>query len=570
MGNLQRPLEYVIQHVAPGSKRIVPPCFMDSKVTLLHQHIAKHKDKVTRSFVNQISMNSRLVSYFPILASFSNCIPSTSLIMDEEKGVDSHPHIMDEDKPVPTYQHGLDEEMGESAETQENRAATGLSYIRCVITLAILTYTSLVIYMNRYITAGVLPNLQSAYNMSDSASGLLSTAFICSYMLLAPVYGYLGDRYNRKYIMCAAIAIWSSVNLCLSFIPNKYFLLLAMRGLVGAVESSFTTIGPSIIADLFVADKRSRMLSIFYLTIPAGSGLGYIVGDKVTSAAGGNFRWALRITPGLGLIAVLLMVLFTKEPSRGAIDAKKKNTSPSCHYWVSDMKKLFKNQSFIFSSLGNSAGSFIAGALGLWAPTFLARARTLQAKESCQTAVCSYDSTTIFGALTVVSGVLGVVAGAEISKKYQKGNPRADPLVCACGMLCSAPFLFLALILADISLVATYAFIFIGSALISLRWAVLTNILLYIVPPKRRSTAQAMQITLSHLLGDAGSPYIIGAISELIQRGRPESTLQIFRSLEYALMTFAFVVVIGGASFLATAIFIEKDRKKAEMEESED
>ncbi|XP_066445074.1 protein spinster homolog 1-like [Eleutherodactylus coqui] len=90
-------------------------------------------------------------------------------------------------------------------------------------------------------------------------------------------------------------------------------------------------------------------------------------------------------------------------------------------------------------------------------------------------------------------------------------------------MLGSAPFLFLALILADISLVATYVFIFIGGALISLRWAVLTNILLYIVPPKRRSTAQAMQITLSHLLGDAGSPYIIGAISELIQRGSTPS-----------------------------------------------
>lgn len=62
----------------------------------------------------------------------------------------------------------------------------------------------------------------------------------------------------------------------------------------------------------------------------------------------------------------------------------------------------------------------------------------------------------IFGLITVVTGILGVGAGVEISKRYRKVNPRADPIVCACGMLSSAPFLYLALVFADTSLVATY------------------------------------------------------------------------------------------------------------------
>lgn len=33
------------------------------------------------------------------------------------------------------------------------------------------------------------------------------------------------------------------------------------------------------------------------------------------------------------------------------------------------------------------------------------------------------------------------------------------------------------------------------------------------VIPTRRSTAEAFQIVLSHLLGDAGSPYLIGLVS---------------------------------------------------------
>ena len=33
------------------------------------------------------------------------------------------------------------------------------------------------------------------------------------------------------------------------------------------------------------------------------------------------------------------------------------------------------------------------------------------------------------------------------------------------------------------------------------------------VIPTRRSTAEAFQIVLSHLLGDAGSPYLVGLVS---------------------------------------------------------
>lgn len=38
----------------------------------------------------------------------------------------------------------------------------------------------------------------------------------------------------------------------------------------------------------------------------------------------------------------------------------------------------------------------------------------------------------------------------------------------------------------------------------------------YVVIPTRRSTAEAFQIVLSHLLGDAGSPYLIGLVSTIL------------------------------------------------------
>ena len=43
-----------------------------------------------------------------------------------------------------------------------------------------------------------------------------------------------------------------------------------MRAMVGIGEASYSTIAPTIIADLFVKDARTKALTIFYFAIPLG------------------------------------------------------------------------------------------------------------------------------------------------------------------------------------------------------------------------------------------------------------------------------------------------------------
>ncbi|CAJ0936680.1 unnamed protein product [Ranitomeya imitator] len=277
------------------------------------------------------------------------------------------------------------------------------------------------------------------------------------------------------------------INLVFTNFPD--FLLI--NGLVGAAEASFTIIAPSIIADL---------------------GLGYIDGSKVTSAASGHWRWAFPISPALGMIGVLLMFVFVKEPTRVATGGN--NSKPlSSKTWISDVKQLLKNRSFVFSTLGMTAVKFAAGAIGFHALTFLKRARDItQENAPCQTEVCDSQDGLIFGGVMVIAGICGVVSGVEIAKRYSKYNPRADPIVCASGMLCSAIFLFFAIFMGNISLVATYVCLFLGILCLSLGFSVSADIRLYVVPPASRSTAEAIFMMGSDLLGAAGSSYIIGLI----------------------------------------------------------
>ncbi|XP_072231857.1 sphingosine-1-phosphate transporter SPNS2 isoform X1 [Leuresthes tenuis] len=430
----------------------------------------------------------------------------------------------------------------------------------------ILSFGNVLNYMDRFTVVGVLLDIQRHFNVSDSGIGLLQTVFICSFMVAAPIFGYLGDRFNRKVILSCGIFFWSIVTLSSSFISKEYYWLFVLsRGLVGIGESSYSSISPTIIGDLFTNNSRTMMLSVFYLAIPLGSGLGYILGSSAKDAAE-DWHWALRVSPLLGITAGVLILLFVPEPKRGSADQLggriKTRTS-----WVCDMKALAKNRSYVFSSLASSAVSFATGAFGMWIPIYLARAQVVQkTAEDCTKEVCRSTDSLIFGAITCVTGLLGVVIGAATTRLCRQKTERADPLVCAVSMLGSAIFICLIFVVAKKSIVGAYVCIFIGETLLFLNWAITADILMFVVIPTRRATAVAFQSFTSHLLGDAGSPYLIGLISDGLQKNYTTSALWRFLSLGYALMLCPFIIVLGGMFFLATALFFLDDREKAEKQ----
>lgn len=123
------------------------------------------------------------------------------------------------------------------------------------------------------LSLGVLTDIQDSFGIKDDEGGLLQTVFILSYMIFAPIFGYLGDRYSRKAIMAFGITLWGATTLLGSFM-NHFGWFIAFRALVGIGEASYSTIAPTILSDLFVNDLRSKMLAVFYFAIPVGSGLG--------------------------------------------------------------------------------------------------------------------------------------------------------------------------------------------------------------------------------------------------------------------------------------------------------
>lgn len=79
---------------------------------------------------------------------------------------------------------------------------------------------------------------------------------------------------------------------------------------------------------------------------------------------------------------------------------------------------------------------------------------TLALLKSHSTVFCSHSL--IFGAITCFTGFLGVVTGAGATRWCRLRTQRADPLVCAVGMLGSAIFICLIFVAAKTSIVGAY------------------------------------------------------------------------------------------------------------------
>uniref|UniRef100_A0A8C3QC46 Uncharacterized protein n=1 Tax=Geospiza parvula TaxID=87175 RepID=A0A8C3QC46_GEOPR len=369
--------------------------------------------------------------------------------------------------------------------------------------------------------AGILLDIQKYFGLSDGKTGLLQTVFTLCYMLAAPIFGYLGDRYNRKIILGAGIFFWSGVTLGSSFITQSHYRIFVLsRGLVGIGSASYSTIAPTIIADLFEEGKRTTVLSIFYIFIPVGSGCGYMLAAGMAKSTG-DWHWAFRV------IQIFKGVDFDYQMSEHIVLLLLENLGvagrfslfPHTPFFLISLRWGFFcccctfSCSFVCSSLGLTAMAFVTGALGMWMPLFLYRAQVVQGLvPPCLQDSCNSSNSLIFGGITIGTGILGIIAGAEAARHLRKINNKADPLICATSMFISALCLYIALMVAQTNILSTFIFIAFGELFLSVNWAVVTDILLV----SAQSTAIALQILVSHLLGDAGSPYLIGKLLKLL------------------------------------------------------
>ena len=94
----------------------------------------------------------------------------------------------------------------------------------------------------------------------------------------------------------------------------------------------------------------------------------------------GGWQWALRGTPILGVLAVVLIILCLHDPPRGGAEGHTEGHGEESSY-SEDLRSLATNGSFVFSTLGFTCVTFCTGALSWWGPDFLQSAIRMKEDE---------------------------------------------------------------------------------------------------------------------------------------------------------------------------------------------
>jgi len=359
------------------------------------------------------------------------------------------------------------------------------------IALLILTALNLLNYIDRSVLFAVQPLVQSEFHLNDAQIGRVTTLFFVFYTVAAPLMGPLADRYSRRMVIVLGAFAWSGVTL-LTAVTHSYLALLIRHTLVGVGEASFVTVSPTFVVDLFPQERRGRVLGVFYLAIPVGTALGYLIGGYFGTRFGWRAPFYIAGAPGF-LLAFIMM--FIPEPKRGQFDSLRDTPERAT------VLGLARNPAFWTATLGMAAMTFSLGGLQVWMPTFLSRVRGY-----------SLDSANkIFGAIIAFDGIIASLAGGWLGDRLLKRKKSAYYLVSAVSLAMGVPAMMMALFTSGSAMLPA---LLVAAFLVLLNTAPLNAAIINSVGAHIRATAIAVNLFVIHFLGDALSPWVIGKISD--------------------------------------------------------
>lgn len=384
--------------------------------------------------------------------------------------------------------------------------------------LILLFIINMVNYMDRVMLSAVEPKARADLFTNNEPNqlfkmGILLGSFMVAYMLAAPFFGWLSDRYSRWKLVGVGLIIWS-IATGLSGMAHDFWTMLFFRCLVGVGEAAYGPAAPAILADLFPLKYRGKAITIFYIAIPVGSALGFVYGGQMQQLI--NWRWAFycMVPPGLILAA---FCFFMREPKRG--EAEGEDFKPSTAPRWKNYYKIISNKSFLYCVLGMTAMTFAVGGITNWMPTYVYNRQLKEHPELIQqlakdpaeakTAALAQGNFN-FGIIVVIGSLLSTVLGGWAADWLRPRLSGAYFIVSGVTMFFGFVF-FLATIYS--SFPAAWYFMFLSVFFIFANTGPTNTILANVVHPAMRQMAVAICILIIHSLGDVISPPIIGWVA---------------------------------------------------------
>lgn len=382
--------------------------------------------------------------------------------------------------------------------------------------LALLTGLNFLNFIDRAVIAAVLTPMKAELDLSYSQAGVLNTAFLIGYFLTSPLFGARADKGTRKQLITLGVLVWSAATVA-SGLATGFWPLLVARIFVGVGEASFTVLAPTIIDDITPPDRKGSALSVFYLAVPLGYALGYILGGAIAKqweAHMGHdlisgWRAAFLFVGGPGVLLALTCLLIA-EPPRKLLHAQAR--------LVDGLRELVAIPLFRRAVLGYCAFVGSVAGFSYWAPNFLI--------EQFGATLDIETANRWFGLVLIIGGAIGTVLGGRYANRalsragVAADEPHDSPAskrgvnsllrICAIGMAVAAPVSVIGFLVPGA--LAFFLISFVIDVGLFVTTSPINAAFMRSVPAERRAGAMAASLFACHVFGDLWSAWLLGVL----------------------------------------------------------
>jgi MFS transporter, DHA2 family, multidrug resistance protein len=198
------------------------------------------------------------------------------------------------------------------------RTSSGISHRW--LAMAAMTLALIAIGLDQTVLNLALPTLSTSLHASESELQWFVTSYTLALAAAMLPAGLLGDRYGRKTVLIAALAVFGIMSVACAYSPSSTA-FIAARTVLGVAGAALVVMSLSVVTVLFNEAERPRAMGIWaagnFLALP----LGPIVGGYILAHAWWGWVFLMNVPVILiGLTAVILFVPQSRSERRPSID----------------------------------------------------------------------------------------------------------------------------------------------------------------------------------------------------------------------------------------------------------
>jgi predicted MFS family arabinose efflux permease len=370
-----------------------------------------------------------------------------------------------------------------------------------IVAILFLTAVNLLNYFDRYIVQAVEPTITAEFALSNTQAGYLVSAFVLGYFIFSPIFGFLGDRFDRRWIMALGLVGWSIATAMTALASTVAGFGLA-RVLVGVGEAGYGALVPPYLKGRVKSTSDlNRALSIFYVAIPVGAALGYVAGGQVAANFGWRNLFLFAAVPGLALALGFLMLRpeVREESSQPTTEMVSRGLAHG-------LLLIMRSRALCLIIMGYVLNTYALNGVA----AFVVR-------HGISLGLSAADASTYFGLILVITGLLGTLGGGFLCSR--RADSVSDPVAhlmrfVAWSTLLGVPFLCVCFLARDSALFLAACFM--AELMIFAGVAPLNSVIAARAPEGYGALTQGVTIFAIQLFGGFLGPVTIGALTDLI------------------------------------------------------